>query len=112
MGGRGRGKRGEATLRGDAFPSGLGNDRVDEGTPLPCSCGGGSFRSGVQPPTGIRDIFISLTRNENSAMTVLRSAFSGSLRGWIVPVGDAIPDRRGGFIILRGRRRLCGGGCG
>ena len=21
-------------------------------TPLPCSCGGGSFRSGVQPPTG------------------------------------------------------------
>ena len=42
----------------------------------PCSCGGGSFRSGVQPPTGSGG-----------------DSTSPPLRGWIVPVGDAIPDR-------------------
>ena len=32
---------------GDAIP-----DRRRGGRPLPCSCGGGSFRSGIQSPTG------------------------------------------------------------
>ena len=44
--------------------------------------GGGSFRSGVQPPTGSECLF--------------GFGVAGDIwRGWIVPVGDAIPDRRG-----------------
>ena len=81
MGGRGRGKRGEATLRGDAFPSGLGNDRVDEGTPLPCSCGGGSFRSGVQPPTGSKSESSTPAEYPPTTPNPARARLFSSLRG-------------------------------
>ena len=83
----------------------------------------------------VADIFIPLARNENSAMTVgggggRWGAMGGGakipplpkfdegdsvlspLRGWIVPVGDAIPDRRGAGVSVgvttrwRGRFRI------
>ena len=89
---------------------GIGNDRGndDEGTPLRRPCGGGSFRSGIQSPTGagttenirnlprkrggtpagsharraaeVADIFIPLTRNENFGMT-RRGLHSAALAG-------------------------------
>ena len=41
--------------RGWSFPVGGSTPdrhKLGGGTPLPCSCGGGSFRSGMQSPTG------------------------------------------------------------
>ena len=49
----------------------------------------------------VADIFISLARNKNSAMTVKEQSFPAKAghqaktkRGWIVPVGGLTPDRR------------------
>ena len=62
--------------------------------------GGVPMGSHARRAAEVADIFISLGRNENSAMTVGGGVLVFGLcsllaRGWIVPVGDAIPDRRG-----------------
>ena len=61
--------------------------------------GGVPMGSHARLSAEVADIFISLGRNENSAMTVGGGVLVFGLcsllaRGWIVPVGDAIPDRR------------------
>ena len=80
-----------------------------------CSCVGGSFRSGVQPPTGTG------ATGSGSAQSVAARGrlwrFEGDvgflfvvsllLRGWIVPVGGSTPDRLRG-----GRLRIGSVGCG
>ena len=50
--------------------------------------GGGSFRSGVQPPTGSGgDVYADLE-------------LQGDIwRGWIVPVGGSTPDRLRGAAL-------------
>ena len=68
--------------------------------------GGVPMGSHARRAAEVADIFISLGRNENSAMTVGGGVLVFGLcsllaRGWIVPVGDAIPDRR--EAGLRGR---------
>ena len=79
---------------------------------LQCSCGGGSFRSGVQPPTGTREDDDSCYPS-NALAGVDRSGRGFNLRpaqgrtmtyvvppmflrGWIVPVGGSTPDRHKG----------------
>ena len=64
---------------------------------LLCPCGGGSFRSGVQPPTGIRATgmaqFNLQPAQGNGSFDCFLSSAPLPLRGWIVPVGGATPDR-------------------
>ena len=75
------------------------------GTPLLGSCGGGSFRSGIQSPTGSRE----------GGLPDLELG-EGIWRGWIVPVGGSTPDRlkagsrEGGFRIWSWERVFGGGG--
>ena len=62
------------------------------------------------PPTQIGNAGVMRGRNENSGMTTERDSTPPPLRGWIVPVGDIIPDRRGPDVIrnlspTRSRRR-------
>ena len=69
--------------------------------PLHCLRVGGSFRSGVQPPTGTRPTGSEMEINcqELNSSPQLRlifcfpSAASLLARGWIVPVGGSTPDR-------------------
>ena len=77
--------------------------------------GGGSFRSGVQPPTGSRaaqDVAAAVElEGFGGRLVFCRSEVAPSIgsargicRGWIVPVGGSTPDR------LKGGSRCCGGG--
>ena len=92
------------------FPALAGVDRsgrgcnprpAQGGTPLLRPCGGGSFRSGVQPPTGSgRGLHFSAPvgvdrsgRGFNPRPAQGGDSTSPPLRGWIVPVGGSTPDR-------------------
>ena len=66
---------------------------------FPRKRGGVPMGSHARRAGEVADIFIPLARNENSAMTVggvllVFGLCSLLARGWIVPVGDSIPDRR------------------
>ena len=109
-------RRGEAELRGDAFPSGAWERQRDDRGNLRRQRGGTPMGTHDRMSEGIPDIFIPPTmignagfrggRNENSGMTTGDATGSESQgdvwRGWIVPVGDAIHDRRRGEAELRG----------
>ena len=64
---------------------------------LLCPRVGGSFRSGVQPPTGIRTTgmaqFNLRPAQGNGFFDCFLSAAPLPPRGWIVPVGGSTPDR-------------------
>ena len=117
---QGLGESASLLLRGWIVPVGGSTpDRLKGwGSPLLCSCGGGSFRSGVQSPTGSRvggvrfSALAGVDRsgrgfNPRPAQGLGESA-SLLLRGWIVPVGGSIPDRLKGW----GRPLLCSCGGG
>ena len=96
--------------RGRIPKRGLGTTRLwrrlGGGSPLLGSCGGGSFRSGVQPPTGIRSerstpakCVPAIPNPERPPAMNLLIGFCFLfvvpllLRGWSFPVGGSTPDR-------------------